>query len=74
MSNNKIENRQTVHHNVRMSDAAYNHVKDLSTQKKYRGRGVVGVLDDLILGEFTTIGSGRVDNARSGEREQRKKS
>ncbi len=74
MSNNKIENRQTIHHNVRMSDAAYNHVKDLSCQKKYRGRGVVGVLDDLILGKFTTIGSGRVDNARGTERAKRKKS
>ena len=68
MSKQYTEHRQTVHHNVRMSDEAYNFVKEKSKDIKYRGRGLVGVLDDLLLGEFTTIGSGK----RGGQRRPKK--
>lgn len=66
------EKRQTKHSSVRMSPEAYSYVRNLSKDPKYHGRGVVGVLDDLLLGRFTTIGSGRVDRRRSSDRERRK--
>lgn len=65
------DNRQTIHHSVRMSDKAYKRVKTMAKQPKYKGRGVVGVMDDLVLGEFTTIGSGRVDSIRANKRSKK---
>lgn len=58
---NTQENRQTVHHNLRVSEDAYNFIKTKSLDPKYKGRGLVGVLDDMLLGHFTTVGSGRVE-------------
>lgn len=67
---NNREQRQTHHHSVRMSAEAYAHVRNLaSSDPRYRGRGVVGVLDDLLLGHFTTIGSGRIDRKRKQARD-----
>lgn len=67
----KEQKTGTQHHHVRMSEPAYERLKQMSKQPKYRGRGVVGVLDDLILGEFTTIGSGKVTPYRAAERVRR---
>ena len=66
----KIEHRQTIHHNVRMSDEAYNFVKEKSKDVKYKGRGLVGVLDDLILGHFSTTGSGKKGRKKSPKKVQ----
>lgn len=45
---------------VMVSKAAYQKMKELAESPKYHGRGIVGVVDDVFLGEFTTQGSGRV--------------
>lgn len=71
----KKENRKTIHHNMRVSEEAFAVLKKKAAEDPaYKGRGLVGVVDDLVLGRFTTIGSGRVDNPRSAKREDLKKS
>lgn len=45
---------------VMVSKAAYQRMKELANEAKYHGRGIVGVVDDVFLGEFTTQGSGRI--------------
>lgn len=43
---------------IKVSKAAYNFLKSKSKEDKYRGRGIVGVVDELTIGEFSTTGSG----------------
>ena len=44
---------------INVSTEAYDKIKELSRADNYRGRGITGVVDMLILGYFTTNGSGR---------------
>ena len=44
---------------VAISDKAYKRLREMTEQPEFHGRGGVGVLDKLLLGEFTTEGSGR---------------
>lgn len=45
---------------VKVSDRAFHTLKTIAkTSDEYRGRGVTGVVDKLLFGEFTTSGSGR---------------
>ena len=43
---------------IKVSKAAYLKLKEIAKQDKYRGRGLIGALDDIMLGDFTTCGSG----------------
>lgn len=43
---------------IKVSKKAYLKLKEIAKQDKYRGRGLTGAFDDLILGDFTTCGSG----------------
>lgn len=43
---------------IKVSKASYLKLKEIAKQDKYRGRGLIGAFDDLILGDFTTCGSG----------------
>lgn len=45
---------------IRVSREAYLELQRIkqSDRARYAGRGLVGVVDDLILGRFTTIGRG----------------
>lgn len=43
---------------IKVSKAAYLKLKEIAKQDKYHGRGLIGALDDIILGDFTTCGSG----------------
>lgn len=45
---------------VRISQPAYERLREMSKNPKYHTRGITGVVDDLVLGKFTTPGSGRV--------------
>lgn len=63
--------RQTEHHNIRVSDAAYNYLKKQAKSPEFHGRGMVGVLDKLVFGDFSTIGAGRTDTLRASERTRR---
>lgn len=58
----KTENRKTLHRHIKVSPKAYTRLSRLSKEHKYRSRGIVGVVDDLIFGEFTTVGSGGTNN------------
>lgn len=44
---------------INVSAEAYDKIKNLSLEDKFRGRGITGVVDMLVLGDFTTKGSGR---------------
>lgn len=53
---------------IKVSKEAYFELKKLAKKDKYHGRGLIGAFDDIILGRFTTSGSGKY------EKNQRKKS
>lgn len=60
---------------IRVSKRAYFALKELAKKDKYRGRGITGAFDDVILGEFTTSGSGNYTNnigARAHKNKQKK--
>lgn len=44
---------------VAISDRAYARLREMAQEPEFHGKGGVGVLDKLLLGEFTTEGSGR---------------
>lgn len=46
---------------IKVSKEAYLKLKELAKKDKYRGRGLIGAFDDIILGRFTTSGSGRYE-------------
>lgn len=48
-----------LHQKIKVSRAAYERLKSLAATDEFHGRGIVGVVDKLVLGEFTTCGSGR---------------
>lgn len=58
---------------VRISVSAYEKLRDMSRNPKYHTRGITGVIDDLVLGEFTTPGSGRVLGSKNKKRKNEKK-
>ena len=49
---------------IKVSEKAYNELKETSKSPEYRGRGITGVVDKLIFGEFTTQGSGRPEGTK----------
>lgn len=52
------ETRKT-YYRVAISDEAYARLRELARKPEFHGKGAVGVLDQLLLGRFTTVGSGR---------------
>lgn len=54
-----IYNRTMVRKQINVSVEAYDKIKELSKDSKFKGRGITGVVDMQILGYFTTNGSGR---------------
>lgn len=44
---------------INVSVEAYEKIKELSRQDSFKARGITGVVDKLVLGRFTTSGSGR---------------
>lgn len=65
--------RITKHHNIRVSLAAYEYLKERSKESEFHGRGIVGVVDKIVLGEFSTVGAGRIDSVRASERAEYQK-
>lgn len=62
MENNKSYQK------IKVSHTAYRKIKELAASDKYRGRGIVGVVDEIVLGEFTTCGSGRPKKPKNKEK------
>lgn len=52
---------------IKVSKKAYLKLKEIAKQDKYRGRGLTGAFDDLVLGEFTTSGSGNYKENHGGK-------
>lgn len=51
---------------VKVSERAFRMLKTMAkTSTEYKGRGVTGVVDKLLFGEFTTSGSGRPGGAKN---------
>lgn len=46
---------------IKVSKTAYLKLKELAKQDKYHGRGLIGAFDDVLLGRFTTSGSGKYE-------------
>lgn len=44
---------------IKVSERAYAVLKATAKNEEYKGRGVIGVVDKILFGEFTTKGSGR---------------
>lgn len=44
---------------INVSVDAYDKIKDMARNPEYKARGITGVVDMLVLGRFTTSGSGR---------------
>lgn len=49
----------TVQKQIKISERAYYTLKAKSKTEEFKGRGVTGVVDKILFGEFTTKGSGR---------------
>ena len=49
----------TVQKQIKVSERAYYTLKAKSKTEEFKGRGVTGVVDQMLFGEFTTKGSGR---------------
>lgn len=49
----------TVQKQIKVSERAYYTLKAKSKTDEFKGRGVTGVVDQMLFGEFTTKGSGR---------------
>ena len=58
---------------VRISIPAYERLREMSKDAKYHTRGITGVVDDLVLGKFTTPGSGRVLGSKNKKHKNDKK-
>lgn len=54
-----MKNDNDNYQKIKISKSAYLFLKEKSREDRYHGRGIIGVVDDLILGKFTTTGSGR---------------
>lgn len=58
---------------IKVSKTAYRKLKDIAKREEYRGRGIIGAFDDIILGRFTTSGSGNYEkNNGKGLKRQKK--
>ena len=53
-----MDNYKNEYQKIKVSKAAYLELKKIASQDKYRGRGLIGAFDDIMLGDFTTCGSG----------------
>lgn len=49
----------TTQKQIKISERAYYTLKAKSKTAEFKGRGVTGVVDKMLFGEFTTNGSGR---------------
>lgn len=58
---------------VRISIPAYEELRRRSRDSKYHTRGITGVVDDLVLGRFTTPGSGRAFGSKNKKTLEREK-
>lgn len=56
-----MSNYTNEYQKIKVSKEAYLKLKKMAKQDKYRGRGLIGAFDDVILGRFTTSGSGRYE-------------
>lgn len=56
---------------IKVSKKAYLKLKEMAKQDKYKGRGLIGAFDDIMLGRFTTSGSGRVENFKMAKKSQK---
>lgn len=52
--------QQPIRRTIRVSERAFHRIKELADEdpKFYRGRGAVGVVDQLLFEEFTTASRG----------------
>lgn len=58
---------EKLHQKIKVSRTAYLKMKEMAATDEFRGRGLVGVVDKLVLGEFTTTGSGRPKDKDAGK-------
>lgn len=56
-----MSNYTNEYQKIKVSKEAYLKLKQMAKKDKYRGRGLIGAFDDVILGRFTTSGSGRYE-------------
>ena len=56
-----MSNYTNEYQKIKVSKEAYLKLKKMAKQDKYRGRGLIGAFDVVILGRFTTSGSGRYE-------------
>lgn len=47
------------YYQIRVSRKAYEELSGRSKDVEYKGRGIVGVVDKVLFGEFTSKGAGR---------------
>lgn len=57
---------------VKVSLPAYKRIKEIASKSIYKGRGIVGVIDEAFLGKFTTTGSGRKRYTSETEKKEQK--
>lgn len=53
-----MKTNDNLYQKIKVSKSAYLFLKERAKQDKYHGRGIIGVIDDITLGKFTTTGSG----------------
>lgn len=58
---------------IRISERAFTELKTRAAEEQFRTRGVTGVVDHLLFGEFTTTGKGRVLGCKNKVRKSDKK-
>lgn len=52
-------------YNIKVSQEAHAKLQELASAPKYKGRGIVGALDMLVLGRFSTNGCGRPKGSKT---------
>lgn len=50
---------------IKVSETAFHMLKSKAKDPQFRGRGITGVVDKMLFGEFTTRGSGRPKGSKS---------
>lgn len=58
---------------VKVSERAFMTLKEMARDERYKGRGVTGVIDQMLFNEFTTAGSGRPFGTKSSRKKVVKK-
>lgn len=58
---------------IKVSERAYTTLKAMASEdEKFKGRGVTGVIDDMLFGVFTTNGSGRPFGSKNSKKSNKK--